>query len=307
MIHEIADHPGDSFEKVVNIDLTEKEQTPTESVSSTPSTGNLTGEEPRKKRVKTTAGRFDLPFVRKFFGLQSKSSPSCPKQPFDQPTRKSSRLASQTMFKPVQSSKDEPIVIEDIDSSTESTPARGSETASTEQGSPLICSSKSSLKRKATARKSTSQTPKSNLLTSSKKDQPANSPEEPQAKSIKTASAPPPNLEKFLQRSVVRGKILKIVYFQEQGLEVFLDKLRQHGWLELFTNTNLGCSVPDLAEFYARCSVTDGRLFSKVNGVKIEFDAQELGEILGIPATGFDIYVREDKFVLDTARLVELA
>jgi len=44
-----------------------------------------------------------------------------------------------------------------------------------------------------------------------------------------------------------------------------------------------------------------------VNGVKIEFDAQELGEILGIPTTGFDIYVWEDKFVLDKARLVELA
>jgi len=88
---------------------------------------------------------------------------------------------------------------------------------------------------------------------------------------------------------------------------VFLDKLRQKGWLELFTNTNLGCSVPDLAEFYARCSVIDGRLISEVNRVKIEFDPQELGEILGIAATGFDIYVREDKFVLGKGRLVELA
>ena len=63
---------------------------------------------------------------------------------------------------------------------------------------------------------------------------------------------------------------------------MFLNKLRQQGWLALFTNTNLGCSIPDLAEFYARCSVTDDRLFSEVNGVKIEFDAHELGEILGI-------------------------
>jgi len=69
----------------------------------------------------------------------------------------------------------------------------------------------------------------------------------------------------------------------------------------------LGCSIPDLAEFYARCSVTDGRLFNKVNGVEIEFDVQELGEIPGIPATGFYIYVREDKFMLGKARLVELA
>jgi len=41
-----------------------------------------------------------------------------------------------------------------------------------------------------------------------------------------------------------------------------------------------------------------------VNGVKIELDAQESGEILGIPATSFDIYVQEDKFVLGKARLV---
>jgi len=94
LFHEIADHSGDSFEKVGDIDLTKEEQTPTEPVSSTSSTGNLTGEEPRKKRVKTTAGRFDLPLVRKFFGLKSKTSPSHPKQSSVQPTRKSSRLAS---------------------------------------------------------------------------------------------------------------------------------------------------------------------------------------------------------------------
>ena len=69
----------------------------------------------------------------------------------------------------------------------------------------------------------------------------------------------------------------------------------------------MGYSILDLAEFYARCSVTDGGLFSEVNGVKIEFDAQELGEILGTPAAGFDVYVWEDKFVLGKARLVELA
>jgi len=44
-----------------------------------------------------------------------------------------------------------------------------------------------------------------------------------------------------------------------------------------------------------------------VNGVKLEFDAQELGEILRLPAAGFDIYVWEDKFILGKARLLELA
>ena len=57
----------------------------------------------------------------------------------------------------------------------------------------------------------------------------------------------------------------------------------------------LGCSQPDLAEFYANVSVTEDRVTSQVNGVHIEFDAHILGDILGVPAEGFDLYVREDK------------
>jgi len=121
LVLEIEDHLADSFEKVGDIDLTEGEQTPTEPVPSIPTNGNLTGEEPRKKRVKTTAGRFDLPLVRKFLGLKSKYSSAQLKKSSTkssvQPTRKSFRLASQSTFKPVQSSKDEPIVVEDINSS----------------------------------------------------------------------------------------------------------------------------------------------------------------------------------------------
>jgi len=75
---------------------------------------------------------------------------------------------------------------------------------------------------------------------------------------------------------------------------VFLDKLRAQGWLELFTNTQLGCSVSDLAEFYASCFVTLGVVTSEVNRKRMRFDAKKLGEILGVPAIGFDIYVWED-------------
>ena len=86
-----------------------------------------------------------------------------------------------------------------------------------------------------------------------------------------------------------------------------MEKLRVQGWLELFTNTQLGCSVPDLAEFYVDCKVTNGLVTSEVNGKKLRFDAQKLGEILDVPAVGFDVYVCEDKYVLGTARLLELA
>ena len=88
---------------------------------------------------------------------------------------------------------------------------------------------------------------------------------------------------------------------------MFLEKLRVQGWLDLFTNTQLGCSIPDLAEFYANCKVTDGVVTSEINGKKLHFGAKKLGEILGVPVVGFDVYVREDKFVLGTTRLLELA
>jgi len=61
--------------------------------------------------------------------------------------------------------------------------------------------------------------------------------------------APSPKLEKFQKRGVVRGKLIKVSYFQEQGLEVFLDKLKAQGWYELFTNTQMGCSQPNVALF----------------------------------------------------------
>jgi len=88
---------------------------------------------------------------------------------------------------------------------------------------------------------------------------------------------------------------------------LFLDKLRAQGWLELFTNTQFGCSQLDLAEFYANITVSKGLMTSTVNGVLIEIDARALGVVLGVPATGFNLYVREDKSLLDKEKLLELA
>jgi len=65
--------------------------------------------------------------------------------------------------------------------------------------------------------------------------------------------------------------------------------------------------VSDLAAFYANCSVTQSVLRSEVNGKTLSFYAKKLGEILGVPAIGFDIYVQEDKSVLENARLLELS
>jgi hypothetical protein len=90
-------------------------------------------------------------------------------------------------------------------------------------------------------------------------------------------------------------------------LEVFLEKIRAQGWFELFTNTHLGCSVTELTEFYVHYSIKKGVVMSRVGGEKIRFNAEQLGDILGVPSTGFDIYVREDKSVLGESRLLDLA
>ena len=110
----------------------------------------------------------------------------------------------------------------------------------------------------------------------------------------------------FLQKSVVRGKIVKVPYFKEQGLEVFLEKLKTQGWLAVFMNTNKGCFVLDLAELYANCVFANRVVTSTANGRKLRFNAKELGAILGVPSEGFDVYVHEDKNMLGTERLVEL-
>ena len=62
-----------------------------------------------------------------------------------------------------------------------------------------------------------------------------------------------------------------------------------------------------MVEFYTNVALHGEVLSSTVNGVLIEVDAQALGVILGVPATGFDLYVREDKCLLGRDRLLELS
>jgi len=57
------DYLGDTFEKVGEIDLDEGPQTSNEPVPSVPTDETLTRERTRKRRIKTLAGRTDLPWV----------------------------------------------------------------------------------------------------------------------------------------------------------------------------------------------------------------------------------------------------
>ena len=87
---------------------------------------------------------------------------------------------------------------------------------------------------------------------------------------------------------------------------MFLEKQNAQGWLDLFTNTKRGCSVPNLAEFYANCIVTNGLVTNTANDHDLRFDAKKLGELLKVSSEGFDVYVQEDKSTLSEKRLLEL-
>jgi len=128
--------------------------------------------------------------------------------------------------KNLSSSEGSPIKTSETPAVPQESPVREIEQASTETSPKQTPTSLSVLKRKAEAQQSPS--PKSAAG--------------PSVKRAKPEVAPSPKLEKFLKRGVVRGKIFKVGYFQEQGLEVFLNKLKAQGWFELFTNTQLGCS-----------------------------------------------------------------
>ena len=151
-------------------------------------------------------------------------------------------------------------MIEKIVSSPEGSPTKGSEIATPKQASPVVGSKQASIESSPPQPSKSLRTPSSRAGSkrkapskhSSKQGPTVKPAEEPKSERAKTSSLPSPNLSKFFQRSVVRGKIVKVAYFREQGLEVFLDKLRSHRWLDLFTNTQLGCSAPELVEFYAR-------------------------------------------------------
>ena len=69
------DFPGDEFDKVGDFTSEESSQTPPAPVPEHPAE-TPSSDEPRKKRVKSLAGRTDLPWVRKLQALRAKTSSS---------------------------------------------------------------------------------------------------------------------------------------------------------------------------------------------------------------------------------------
>ena len=142
----LEDYPRDSFEKVGEVNLEEDPQTPTEPVLLIPSEETLTNAEPRRKRVKTLAGRTDLPWVQKLLAQQSTCTPTShqPAPQTPQPTRKSHGLAAQGFAKRSSSIKQGPPVIEEIESSQEGSPINNPKTPASSQTSPVLKSEQGS-------------------------------------------------------------------------------------------------------------------------------------------------------------------
>jgi len=189
------DFPGDEFEKV-------GEFTPEESSQRTPAPAlkhpakTPSGDEPRKKRIKTLAGRTDLPWVRKLKALKEKTSSSSPKSPpkqSSQPTRKSYRLAAQGVRS--SSINQGPPVIEEIPSSSEGLPVPAPAPVAASLESPVLWS------EQASTENSPHQTPTPKpVLKRKAEEQPSpatKSPAKPSEKRVKTTVAPSPKLEKF--------------------------------------------------------------------------------------------------------------
>ena len=107
----------DSFDRVADFEVDEEVEIPILAVQPTTRKVPQTGDGQKKKRIKTPAGRTDLPLVCQFKAMQAKasSSPSQPKSAKPKPTpklsRKSFRLASQSFsrtLKKTGSSKQSP-------------------------------------------------------------------------------------------------------------------------------------------------------------------------------------------------------
>jgi len=137
------DYPGDTLEKVGEVDLDEGPQTPSEPVPPIPTDDILTREGIRQKRIKIPAGHTDLPFVRQFLAQQARSSspssrlPSIQSKQTLQPTRKSYQLATQGFSRRSSATKQGPLVIEEIKSSPKGSLTKRSETMTSKQALPI--------------------------------------------------------------------------------------------------------------------------------------------------------------------------
>ena len=214
-ISDFLDDFADEFVQTAETPIENPIEPPVEEEASVPE--KVVTEGPRKRRIKQLAGKIDFSKI---------STPKTTPKTIPRPSRKSSRLAFRGRPQDPKlpgSTHQKPILVEDIDTSPESspvrTPAAPSEVPKPAEPKPQSETTKPSFK-----------TPSSSHGTKRKIPPKQASTQEPTAPSSKRTRTHAPQalslrVAQFAKRTVVRGKVIKELYFQEQGLEVFLDKL----------------------------------------------------------------------------------
>jgi len=106
-------------------------------------------------------------------------------------------------------------MIEEIVSSSKGSPTKNPETPTEPHVLPVLASEQASTETSPFSKQTPTSQPVLKRKATSKSSPPSKLAEEPSSKRAKTSVAPSPKLEKFLNRGVVRGKIVKVGYFRE--------------------------------------------------------------------------------------------
>lgn len=71
---------------------------------------------------------------------------------------------------------------------------------------------------------------------------------------------------------------------------LLLEKLERQCWKDKVLQLEGRLDRAEILEFFANCEIANERVNSVVKGVKVIFDDKDLGEILGMPAEGYNEY-----------------
>lgn len=85
-------------------------------------------------------------------------------------------------------------------------------------------------------------------------------------------------MDKFGKMTILKGRLLRDL--EEQGIKDMV--LQMDGRL----------ARNEIVEFMENAEVKNGRVTNMVKGVQVSFDVKELGEILGVPAEGYNDYTK---------------
>ncbi|XP_070053969.1 uncharacterized protein [Nicotiana tomentosiformis] len=112
--------------------------------------------------------------------------------------------------------------------------------------------------------------------------------EEEESEEEEESDAEKDKMVKFRKRTILKGRPLRDL--EEEGMMLLLEKLQLQGWKNMVLQMDGKLARTEILEFMANCEIKNDRVTSVVKGVTVSFDYKELGEILGVPAKGYNDY-----------------